>query len=115
MEQECRATRGFLESVSPEARPFVLTRSGHAGTQRYAAIWTGDSWSRWSDLRHSLPMLLNLSISGVPFCGADIGGFAFSCTPELFARWIQIGALYPFARTHSMWLGRRQDVLVDTP
>ncbi len=107
--QECRATHGFLESVSPEARPFVLTRSGHAGTQRYAAIWTGDSWSRWSDLRHSLPMLLNLSISGVPFCGADIGGFAFSCTPELFARWIQIGALYPFARTHSMWLGRRQE------
>jgi alpha-glucosidase len=54
-------------------------------------------------------MLLNLSLSGVSFCGADIGGFSFSCTPELYARWIQLGALYPFARTHSMWAARRQE------
>jgi alpha-glucosidase len=54
-------------------------------------------------------MLLQLSLSGVPFCGADIGGFAGVCTPELFARWMQIGALYPFARTHSMWLKPRQE------
>jgi alpha-glucosidase len=54
-------------------------------------------------------MLLNLSLSGVAFCGADIGGFVGSCTPELYARWIQLGALYPFARTHSMWLGWRQE------
>ncbi|MEE9607332.1 MAG: TIM-barrel domain-containing protein [Myxococcota bacterium] len=108
-QQECRATRAFLESQDPERRPFVVSRSGHAGIQRYAAIWTGDNHSRWSHLRQSLPMLLNLSLSGVAFCGADIGGFAFSCTPELYARWIQIGALYPFARTHSMWLKRRQE------
>jgi len=107
--QECRATRGFLECADPEKRPFVLTRSGSAGIQRFAAVWTGDNRSRWSDLRESIPMLLNLSLSGVAFCGADIGGFLFSCSPELYARWIQIGALYPFARTHSMWLKRRQE------
>ncbi len=107
--QQCRATRAFLESAAPERRPFVLTRSGHAGIQRYAAVWTGDNRSRWSDLRESIPMLLNLSLSGVAFCGADIGGFAYSCTPELYARWIQLGALYPFARTHSMLLSRRQE------
>jgi alpha-glucosidase len=54
-------------------------------------------------------MLLNLSLSGVPFCGADIGGFFGSCTPELYARWIQLGALYPFARTHTMVFTRRQE------
>ena len=92
---------------SPERRrPFVLTRSGYAGIQRYAAVWTGDNASRWSHLRGSIPMLLNLSLSGVAFCGADIGGFFRSCTPELYARWIQLGALYPFARTHSMWASR---------
>jgi alpha-glucosidase len=54
-------------------------------------------------------MLLGLSISGVAWCGADIGGFAGNATPELFARWMQIGALQPFARSHSWWRGRRQE------
>jgi alpha-glucosidase len=108
-QQHCRATRAALESARPGQRPFVLTRSGYAGIQRFAAVWTGDNHSRWSHLRLSLPMLLNLSLSGAVFCGADIGGFALPCTPELYARWIQIGALYPFARTHSMWLKRRQE------
>jgi alpha-glucosidase len=108
-QQECRATRGFLEEAQPDRRAFVLSRSGHAGIQRHAALWTGDNASRWSHLRESLPMLMNLSLSGVAFCGADIGGFAWSCTPELYARWIQIGALYPLARTHSMLFVRRQE------
>jgi len=107
--QECRATRAFLESANPGRRPFVLSRSGHAGIQRYAAVWTGDNRSRWPDLRESIPMLLGLSLSGAAFCGADIGGFALSCSPELYARWIQLGALQPFARTHSMWLSRAQE------
>ena len=107
--QQCRATRLFLEQASPGRRPFLLTRSGYTGIQRYAAVWTGDNRSRWSHLRRSIPMLLNLSVSGVAFCGADIGGFMFSCSPELYARWIQLGSLYPFSRTHSMWLKRRQE------
>ncbi len=113
--QHCRATRAALEAgattdASIDApRPFVLTRSGYTGIQRHAAVWTGDNASRWSHLRGSIPMLLNLSLSGVAFCGADIGGFFRSCTPELYARWIQLGALYPFARTHSMWAARRQE------
>ncbi len=108
-QQQCRATRAFLETERPGERPFVLTRSGTAGVQSLAAVWTGDNVSRWDDLRASIPMLLNLSLSGVAFCGADIGGFFGSCTPELYARWIQLGALQPFARTHSVWLGRRQE------
>ena len=108
-QQECRATREGLEVEEPARRPFVLTRSGHAGIQRYAAVWTGDNRSRWQHLRSSIPMLTNLSLSGVSFCGADIGGFFLSCSPELYARWIQLGSLYPFARTHTMWATRRQE------
>jgi alpha-glucosidase len=107
--QQCRATHAALARDPQRRRPFLLTRSGYAGIQRYAAVWTGDNASRWSHLRGSIPMLLNLSLSGVAFCGADIGGFFRSCTPELYARWIQLGALYPFARTHSMWASRRQE------
>jgi alpha-glucosidase len=50
----------------------------------------------------SLPQLSNLGLSGVAFCGADIGGFFGNATPELFARWIELGALYPFARGHTV-------------
>lgn len=107
--QECRATRAAFTASNGEQRAFVLTRSGYAGIQRFAAVWTGDNQSRWSHLRQSIPMLLNLSLSGVAFCGADIGGFALPCSRELYARWIQLGALYPFARTHSMWLKGRQE------
>jgi alpha-glucosidase len=106
---ECRATCEALERWAPERRPFVLTRAAHAGTQRWAALWTGDTLSTWEQLALSLRMLLGLSLSGVPFCGADIGGFGGWCTPELFARWMQLGAFYPFARTHSMWLKHRQE------
>jgi alpha-glucosidase len=106
---ECRATHEALLAFAPDRRPFLLSRSGHAGIQRWAALWTGDTQSSWPQLALSLRMLLGLSLSGVPFCGADIGGFHGWCSPELFARWMQLGALYPFARTHSMWLKHRQE------
>jgi alpha-glucosidase len=64
-------------------------------------VWTGDNSSTWEHLRMSLPMLCNLGLSGVPFVGADIGGFWGDAEPELFARWIQVGVLYPLMRGHS--------------
>ncbi|MFT0795449.1 glycoside hydrolase family 31 protein [Synechococcus sp. H70.1] len=96
-----RASREGLEQLCPNQRPFVLTRSGFAGIQRWAAVWTGDNQSSWEHLEMSLPMLLNLGLSGVGFVGADIGGFGGNATPELFARWMQMGLLYPLMRGHS--------------
>lgn len=81
-------------------RPFVLTRAGYAGIQRSAAVWTGDNRSSWEHLRMSIPMLLNLGLSGVAFAGADIGGFMDDARPELFTRWMQLGCFYPFMRNH---------------
>jgi alpha-glucosidase len=98
---ENRSTYRALRSLRPDARPFLLTRAGFAGVQRYAGVWTGDSSSLWEHLESSLPELLNLGLSGIPFAGADIGGFFESCGPELMIRWLQLGALTPFARNHS--------------
>ncbi|WP_161599313.1 TIM-barrel domain-containing protein [Reinekea blandensis] len=81
-------------------RPFVLTRAGYAGIQRSAAVWTGDNRSSWEHLSLSVPMLLNLGLSGVAFAGADIGGFMDDTRPELFTRWMQLGCFYPFMRNH---------------
>ena len=99
--QMARATREGVSAIQPGERPFVLTRAGFAGVQRYSAVWTGDNVASWEHLRMSLPMLLGLGLSGVPFVGADIGGFARAPTAELFTRWLQAGALTPLCRAHT--------------
>ena len=96
-----RSTHEGLLRLRPEARPFVLTRASFAGGQRWAALWPGDNSADWSQLRASIPMLLGLGLSGFPFVGADIGGFAGAPSPELFTRWLQLGAFYPFMRAHT--------------
>jgi len=96
-----RATQEGLAERFPDQRPFVLSRSNYLGGQRYAACWTGDSASTWEHLTWTVPMMVNLGLSGQPLAGCDIGGFSHNATPELFARWMGIGCLLPFARAHS--------------
>jgi len=97
-----QATRqGVAKALGDAKRPFVLTRAGFMGTHRSAACWTGDNVSSWEHLGWSIPMALNLGLSGQPLCGPDIGGFAGRCTASLYARWMGIGCLLPFARCHT--------------
>ena len=96
-----RATFEGLSQLRPNERPFVLTRASYAGGQRYAAVWTGDNTSDWSSMRQSIPTLLGMGLSGFPFVGADIGGYAGMPSPELFTRWLQVGVFSPFMRSHS--------------
>lgn len=96
-----QASAAGLERLRPQARSFVLTRSGFAGVQRWSSVWMGDNQSWWEQLELSLPMLCNMGLSGVAFVGCDIGGFAGNATAELFARWMQVGMLYPLMRAHS--------------
>jgi alpha-glucosidase len=103
------ASRAGALLAAPDQRPFILTRSGYAGIQRHAAVWTGDNSSTWEHLAESIPMLLNLSLSGVAFCGADVGGFLDNCTGELLARWTQLAAFTPFFRNHANLDSRRQE------
>ncbi|MDZ8054784.1 MAG: glycoside hydrolase family 31 protein [Aulosira sp. ZfuVER01] len=90
-----------LQRHRQKERSFVLTRSGYAGVQRWSSVWMGDNHSLWEHLEMSLPMLCNMGLSGVAFVGCDIGGFAGNATAELFARWMQVGMLYPLMRGHS--------------
>ncbi|CCC71446.1 hypothetical protein NCAS_0H01360 [Naumovozyma castellii] len=90
------------EIFSPQdKRPFLLTRSFFAGSQRSAAAWTGDNQANWDYLRMSIPMCLTNNIVGMPFIGADVAGFEGNPEPELIARWYQTGLWYPFFRAHA--------------
>ncbi len=81
-------------------RPFVLTRACCAGSQKYCSGWTGDNHSHWAHLQLSLTQMLNLGMSGMYLVGSDVGGFGSDCTPELLARWFQLGAISPYFRDH---------------
>ncbi|WP_027965301.1 glycoside hydrolase family 31 protein [Halalkalibacillus halophilus] len=95
------ATYDGMKDLMDGKRPFLLTRAGFSGIQKYAAVWTGDNRSFWEHLEMAIPMCLNLGVSGVPFSGADVGGFAHDSNGELLARWTQFGAFTPYFRNHS--------------
>ena len=99
----------MLKRTNYNQRPFILTRSHFAGSQRYAAVWTGDNAAEWSHLEISLPMCLSLAMSGISFCGADVGGFFNNPDDELLVRWYQAGAWLPFFRAHAHIDTRRRE------
>lgn len=99
--QMAQASFEAMSAFKPGQRSFHLCRSGFAGIQRWTASWMGDNGSCWEHLEMAMGQLINMGVSAVPFVGADIGGFFGNATPELFARWVQIGAFYPFSRGHT--------------
>ncbi len=107
--QMARATFDGMMTHDPDSRPFILTRAAFSGVQTVAALWGGDNSSQWEHLAASLPMLMNLGLSGMPFVGADIGGFGGDTNGELLARWTQVGAFYPFCRNHAAAGTRSQE------
>lgn len=83
-------------------RPFNLTRSGFAGIQRYAAVWTGDNVAYDEHMLLGIRLVNSLGLSGVPFAGYDVGGFVGNADTRLFTRWLSIGSFSPFFRGHTM-------------
>ena len=98
---EAMATYEGVRRRVDNQRPFVLSRSFFAGTQRYAAIWTGDNRASWAHLQAMFPMVLSLNLAGIVFSGADVGGFFGNPEPELLVRWYQAAAFVPFFRAHA--------------
>lgn len=103
------ATAEGLGRLRPGRRNFLLTRAAYAGIQKSSAVWLGDNASAWEYLDMAVCMLQGMGLSGVPFCGADVGGFDKDCGPELLARWTQAGAVMPFFRNHSVKGSRPQE------
>jgi alpha-glucosidase len=97
-----RASRDAQRAYAPDAPPFLVSRAGAAGLQRYAQTWSGDDHTSWKTLKWNLPMGLGLALSGVSNIGHDVGGFAGPPPdPELFERWMGFGVFMPRLRVHS--------------
>jgi alpha-glucosidase len=97
-----RAGYDGLRRARPERRPFVLSRSGWAGNQRWAWNWTGDVRTSWAGLRQQVATVVGLGLSGVAFSGSDVGGFSGVPDAELYLRWLQMSVFMGLCRTHSV-------------
>ncbi len=88
----------------PDERPFIMMRSGFAGSQRYGMIpWTGDVSRTWGGLKPQVELSLQMGLSGLAYTHSDLGGFAGGETfnKELYIRWLQFGAFQPVFRPHA--------------
>ncbi len=81
-------------------RPFILTRSGFAGVQRYSAVWTGDNTATDEFLLGGVLLNNQMGLSGIPFVGPDLGGYIGDGTKELFIKWMEVGVFSPYLRNH---------------
>jgi len=102
-------TQGLIERGENKQRPFVLTRAFFVGTQRTAAVWTGDNTASWSHLKVAQPMLLSLAVGQIPFSGADVGGFFGDPDAQLLTRWYQAAVFQPFLRAHAHIDSKRRE------
>jgi alpha-glucosidase len=97
---------GYLRD-SANRRPYILSRSGAPGSQRYGvSMWSGDIGSNLSSLATHLNAQMHMSMSGMDYYGADIGGFYRDALDgdldEMYTQWFANGMAFDIpARTHT--------------
>ncbi|MBP8997672.1 MAG: DUF5110 domain-containing protein [Anaerolineaceae bacterium] len=79
-------------------RPFILSRSGAPGSQRFGvSMWSGDIGSNLDSLAAHLQVQGQMSLSGMDYFGSDIGGFyrsgAVGGIDNIYTPWLAAGAL----------------------
>ncbi len=94
---------GYVKDF-PNTRPFIMTRSGWAGMQRYGTVsQCGDEARTFQGLKGQIPVMLGMSMSGASYMHSDGGGFQGKDSnprSELYARWLQFNAFQPIMRVH---------------
>lgn len=118
----CKIGAEAVVEHDPDARPYIVCRSGTAGIQKYAQTWCGDNYTSWKSLRYNIPIITGMGLSGQPNEGADIGGFHGPAPDEeLFVRWVQNGVFQPRFSIHSAsndntvtepWMYRNSEELI---
>lgn len=90
--------------ADPDVRPFIMMRSGFAGSQRYGIIpWTGDVSRTWDGLKPQVELSLQMGLLGLGYTHSDLGGFAKvdEFDDESYIRWLQYGVFQPVYRPHA--------------
>lgn len=90
-------------------RGIVISRSTYPTAGRWTGHWLGDNYANWQNMEKSIIGMMEFNLFGISYIGADICGFFNNSEYELCARWMQLGAFYPYSRNHNIAFTRRQD------
>jgi len=97
-----QASKHAQAAFAPDKRPFLISRAGAVGMQRYVQTWSGDNYTSWDTLKYNIRMGTGLALSGISNTGHDIGGFSGPRPDaELLLRWVQFGIFLPRFSIHS--------------
>ncbi|XP_043319841.1 maltase-glucoamylase, intestinal isoform X1 [Cervus canadensis] len=105
---QARPTYEAVQEVTGQ-RGIVITRSTFPSSGRWGGHWLGDNTAAWDQLKKSIIGMMEFSLFGISYTGADICGFFGDAEYEMCVRWMQLGAFYPFSRNHNTFGTRRQD------
>ncbi len=97
-----KAVFEITEKVHGKGQGIIWARSSWAGSQRYPLHWGGDCDTDFHALVTTVKAGLSLGLCGFPFWSHDIGGFHSPTTPEVYARWMQVGCFSSHSRAHGV-------------
>ena len=87
-----------------DARPFIITLDGWAGTQRYAGVWTGDQkGGEWEYIRFHVPTYIGAGLSGMSNITSDMDGIFGGKNMEVNIRDFQWKAFTPMQLNMDGW------------
>ena len=90
-------------------RPFILSRATALSHGRYGIHWLGDNSSQYPAMRNGVNGIYQFQIYGIPMTGDDICGFNWESWDKICARWMSLGAFFPFSRNHNSIYMRSQE------
>ncbi|XP_058699890.1 sucrase-isomaltase, intestinal [Poecile atricapillus] len=105
---QARPSLEALQGATKE-RGIVISRSTYPSSGRWVGHWLGDNTAAWDQMHKSIIGMMEFSLFGISYTGADICGFFKDSEYELCARWMELGAFYPYSRNHNEKGTRRQD------
>lgn len=94
----------IMPQYGDNARPFIISLDGWAGTQRYAGIWSGDqTGGTWEYIRFHIPTYIGSGLSGVPSICSDMDGIFGGKKPIINTRDFQWKTFTPMQLNMDGW------------
>ena len=95
---------GIMTYYGNNARPFIISLDGWAGTQRYATIWSGDqTGGEWEYIRFHIPTFIGSGLSGQPNITSDVDGIFGGKNVPVFVREYQWKTYTPMMLNMDGW------------
>ncbi|MES2773225.1 MAG: TIM-barrel domain-containing protein [Bacteroidota bacterium] len=94
----------IMPQYGNQARPFIISLDGWAGTQRYASVWSGDqTGGQWEYIRFHIPTYIGSGLSGQPNITSDMDGIFGGKNPAINTRDFQWKTFTPMQLNMDGW------------